>query len=77
MEEKAPQEKCLETLKHVASANLAMSVVMANNTWYSLYVVQLEQWMPLQSITKDPRYEFKSEKQAGKKKKQPYLHAPK
>lgn len=43
MEEKAPQEKCLETLKHVASANLAMSVVMANNTWYSLYVVQLEQ----------------------------------
>lgn len=43
MEEKAPQEKCLEMLKHVASANLAMSVVMANNTWYSLYVVQLEQ----------------------------------
>lgn len=53
MEEKAPQEKCLEMLKHIASANLLMSVEMANNTWYSLYVVQLEGWMPLQKITKD------------------------
>jgi len=31
MEEKAPQEKRLEMLKHVDSANLAMSVVMKGN----------------------------------------------
>lgn len=43
MEEKAPQEKRLEMLKHVASANLAMSVEVANNTRYSCYVVQLEE----------------------------------
>lgn len=43
MEEKAPQKKCLEMLKHVASANLVMSVEVANNTRYSHYVVQLEE----------------------------------
>lgn len=42
MEEKALQEKCLEMLKHVTSANAAVSVETANNTWYSLCVVQLE-----------------------------------
>lgn len=37
MEEKAPQEICLEMLKHVASANLAMSVEMANNVLFRPY----------------------------------------
>lgn len=56
MEEKAPQEKCLEMLKHIASTNLPKSVELANNTWYSLCLVELEGWMPLYNITRDPQY---------------------